>query len=242
MPWLLAAVPALVSAGTAIYSATQASKNAKKAAEAQKTIASDIKFEPIDIEKLRREATEQAISNATQSLALERSLQPELAAVRAELPRQIAADLAAPNNVLPTDTVNEVTRAGRVIGSRSGSPESALPVTAQLLGLNSVDFMNQRHQQALRNAQGLLMQNDLAPTGLDPGAIASIEVANNAANNQFNLEKAGVNSTLANNEAAARAAQIGGQVGVASSLGNLGVQIGKGLSSYLNKKDVDAFL
>lgn len=241
MSWIAAATAA-VGVGTSIYSARQQEKNANKALDAQKSIADSIKYEPIDIEKLKVEATQAAIQNATQSLALERELQPDVAAVRAEVPRQVLADLQRDNSRLPTDTVNEVQRAGRVIGARSGSPESAVPVTAGLLGLNSIDFMNQQHQRALSNAGGLLAQNDLAPTGLDPGALASLEVANNAANNQFNLEKAGVNSNLVNAESAARSAQIGGQVGMVSSLTSLGKQLGKGIGAYLGQRNVDNFI
>lgn len=209
---------AAVSVGTSIYSANQQKKAASKALDAQRSIAENLKYEPIDIDRLKREATATAIENATRSLALERELNPEVAAVRAEVPRQVMADLQKDFTRLPTDTVNQVQRAGRVIGAKSGGPESAVPITAGLLGLNSIDYFNQQHAAALNRASDLLNQNPLAPTGLDPGTIANLEVANNAANNQFNLEKSGVNSNLANSEAAARTAQIGGQVGIASSI------------------------
>lgn len=225
MPLLAAAIPALIGVGTAIYSANQTSKANKKAVNDQKALINGLKYEPIDIEKLKADATRTAIENATQSLALERQLQPDVAATRTELSRQVSEDLKRGGNLSP-DVVNRVETEGRVIGARSGiGSGGTVPLTASLLGLSSIDLINQRRGQAA----GLLSQNDLPVTGLDPGAVASAEVANNAANNQFNLEKAGVNSNLINSEAAARTAQIGGQVGIVSSLAGL---LGKGVGAY----------
>lgn len=217
---------AAVGAGTAIYSADQQRKNNNKTLDAQRRIIDeDIKYQPIDIEKLKADATQQAIQNATQSLALERSLQPDVADVRQELSRQVSADLKLGGNLSP-DVTNRVTTAGRVIGARSGiGSGSTTPLTASLLGLSSVDLLNQR-----RAAAGNLLQaNDLPNAGLGPGEIASAEVAQNAAQNQFNLAKAGVESNLIQSEADARAAQLGGQAGTISSLTNL---LGKGLGAY----------
>lgn len=218
---------AVVGAGASIYSSKQQSKAAQKALDAQRGIATDIKYEPIDIEKLKREATAAAIDNATNSLALERQLQPNVAATREELSRQIGDDLKLGGN-LTTDVANRVTTAGRTIGARSGTGSGGtVPLTASLLGLSSIDLLNQRRAAA----GNLLGANPLPVAGLDPGSIASAEVANNAANNQFNLEKAGVSSNLANSEAAARSAQIGGQAGEVSSLANL---LGTGIGAYNN--------
>lgn len=214
-----------VNAGTAIYSNQQSKKAANKALDAQRGIAADIKYEPIDIEKLKTEATAAAIENATNSLAIERQLQPEIADTRTELARQINADLKL-GGELPTDVVQRVTQAGRTIGARSGvGSGGTTPLTASLIGLNSIDLMNQRRAAA----GNLLNANPLPTAGLDPGTLASAEVANNAAFNQFNLEKAGVASSLADSEARARTAQIGGQVGTASSLANL---LGQGIGAY----------
>lgn len=221
---------ALVGAGTAVYSSQQQKKAANKALDAQRGIAADITYEPIDIERLKAEATQQAIQNATQSLALERQLQPNIAATREELSRQINADLKL-GGQLPADVQNRVTQSARTIGARSGvGSGGTVPLTASLLGLSSIDLANQRRAAA----GNLLGANPLPTAGLDPGAIASLEVANNAANNQFNLEKAGVASSLANSEAAARGAQIGGQVGTVASLGNL---LGAGIGAYSDYKD-----
>lgn len=224
MSWGLIA-GAAISAGTAIYSSNQQKKAANKALDAQRGIAADVTYEPIDIEKLKAEATQQAIQNATQSLALERQLQPNVAATRDELSRQISEDLKLGGR-LPTDVQNRVTQSARTIGARSGvGSGGTVPLTASLIGLNSIDLINQRRAAA----GNLLGANPLPSAGLDPGAVASLEVANNAANNQFNLEKAGVASSLAKSEAAARGAQIGGQVGQVASLGNL---IGTGIGAY----------
>lgn len=219
----------VVNAGTAIYSATQQKKAASKAVSEQRNLLDSLKYEPIDIEALKREATATAIDNATKSLALERELRPELAATRAELDRQISSELALQGNLSP-DVVNRVTTAGRVAGGRSGIGDgSTVPLTASLLGIESMNLANSRRGAAA----GLLGQNDLPSVGLDPGAVASLEVADNAANNQFNIAKAGGESSLINSEAAARNAQIGGQVGMISSLANL---LGTGIGAYTDSK------
>lgn len=241
----IAAGAALTGVAGQIYGAKQQEKNANKLIDAQKQIAANLKYEPIDIEKLKAEATQQAIANATQSLALERQLQPDVAAARetnaaakAELSRQVNADLALGGNLSP-DVANRVETAGRVIGAKSGigSP-STVPITASLLGLSSIDLINKRRA----DAAGLKDTQALPVAGLDPGALASLEVAQNAAQNQFNLEKAGVDSSLNQGVAAARSAQIGGQVGQISSLANL---LGKGIGAYStmhNNKEMDAML
>lgn len=216
MAWF-AVGTAVVSAGTSIYSATQQSKAAKKAVASQKELLNSLKYEPIDIEKLKADATKSAVENATASLALERSLQPDVANTRSELARQVNADLAL-GGELSADVSNRVNAAGRVIGARSGiGSGSTTPLTASLLGLSSIDLINQRRGAA----NSLLAANPLPVTGLDPGQIASTEIAQNAAQNEFNLAKSGVESNLIDSEAAARSAQIGGQVGMVSSLANL---------------------
>lgn len=223
MPWA-AIIPALISAGTAIYSANQSKKAASNAVDQQKSLAANLKYEPIDIEKLKADATASAIQNATNSLALERQLQPVVAdtreqtnLVKQELARQVGADLKLGGNLSP-DVINRVNTAGRVIGSTSGigSPNT-VPLSASLLGLSSIDLINQRRAAAAN----LAAPGPLPVAGLDPGAVASAEVAQNAAENQFNLKKAGVDQNLIDSEAEARTAQIGGQTGVISSLGNL---------------------
>jgi hypothetical protein len=213
---------AVLGAATSVYSSQQQKKLQNKALDAQKNIAADVEYKPVDIEKLKADATANAIANATASLAIERQLQPDVAATREELARQIRADLDR-GGQLPVDTANQVTQSARVIGARSGAGSgSTTPLTAALLGLKSTDLIDQRR----RAAGGLVAMNDLPAAGLDPGTIASLEVANNAAYNQFNLEKAGVESNLANSEAAARASQLGSQVGLINSLGSAVKNIG----------------
>jgi hypothetical protein len=229
---IAAAIPlitAAVGAGTAIYSARQGAKAVNQAVQSQKDIAANLKYEPIDIEALKKSATEQAIANATQSLALERSLQPDVAATREDYSRTVREDLAR-GGKLDVDTINQVNQAGRVIGSTSGiGSSSTIPLTAALLGISSVNLANQRKDRA----RDLVMNTELPQAGLDPGALATLEVQQNAAQNQFNLEKSGIDSSLAESTALARGTQIGGQTGTISSLGNL---LGAGISAYLNRK------
>ncbi len=235
----IAAGAALAGTAASIYGQKQQEKAANKAVDAQRNLLDSLKYEPIDIEKLRRDATSAAIDNATQSLALERQLQPDVAATRdataaakLKLAQQVGADLDLGGNLSP-DTINRVQTAGRVIGSRSGSGAPDVPLTASLLGIESINLMNSRRNAA----NALATPGAPAPVGLDPGALASAEVAQNAAQNQFNIAKAGGDSNLINSEAAARTAQIGGQTGVASSLANA---IGKGLGAYVKNRDDQA--
>lgn len=133
------------------------------------------------------------------------------------------ADLERGGN-LPTDVANQVTQSARVIGNRSGGGSGVTtPLTASLIGLNAYDL----REKSQADANQFLQLNDLPVAGLDPGSLASIEVAENAANNQFNLEKAGVASNLANSEAAARASQIGSTAGLISSVGNALGKVGQ---------------
>lgn len=225
-----------VSAGTAIYSANQSNKAANKAVTEQKNLLGSLKYEPIDIAKLKADATASAIENATQSLALERSLTPVVADTREavdrtklELARQVENDLKLGGNLSP-DTINRVNTAGRVIGGTSGiGGPSTVPLTASLLGIESINLMNQR-RNAAANLAG---PGDLPTTGLDPGQVASLEAADNAANNQFNIAKAGGDSNLINAEAAARTSQIGGQTGMVSSLANL---LGQGIGAVQSRR------
>lgn len=233
-------ISAAVSVGTSIYSASQANKAANKALDQKAALAANLKYEPIDIAALKEEASKSAVENATKSLALERTLQPNVAATREELAKQTSDNLALQGN-LPADVINRVTQSGRVIGAQSGiGSGSTTPLTASLLGLSSLDLANQRRAAA----GALLTANPLQQAGLDPGAVASAEVAQNAAQNQFNLLKSGVDSKLVDAETAARAAQIGGQTGIASSFSNLAFgaqtpQAGGLLGSYLKSKPVD---
>lgn len=233
----VAAGAALAGTAASVYGQHQQQKAAKSAINQQRNLLEGLKYEPIDIEKLKREATAAAIENATTSLAVERQLQPDVAATREEVARtklklaqQVGADLDLGGNLSP-DVINRVETAGRVIGGRSGiGAPSTVPITAGLLGIESINLLNSR-----RNAANALVgPGDLPTTGLDPGQLASLEVAQNAAQNQFNIAKAGGDASLIDSEAKARTAQIGGQIGIASSLGKL---IGQGIGSYVKNQD-----
>lgn len=223
MAWV-ALASAAVSVGGSIYANNQANKAAQKNVGTQQNLAANLKYEPIDIEKLKSEATRGAIENATNALALERQLTPVVADTREavdrtklELARQVGSDLALGGD-LSADTINRVTNAGRIIGGQSGIGSSnAVPLTASLLGLSSIDLMNQR-----RSAAGALVgPGTPAPVGLSPGAVASAEVAQNAAYNDFNMQKMGIDANLADAQATARTAQVGGQTGMIGALSNL---------------------
>ena len=90
-------------------------------AEAAAEIAVMIAEKPKNNEAaVRKKITEAAVKNATDSLALERSLQPGVADTRTNLSNSISDQLKL-GGQLNTDTINAVTQAGRVAGGTSGS-------------------------------------------------------------------------------------------------------------------------
>jgi len=224
---IAAALPYLATAATVAGTVSSINANKKLAGaaqsgvDAQRNIAADLKYQPIDIEKLKSDATKQAIQNATQSLALERSLQPDVANTRANLASSVSDQLAQGGN-LPADIANKVAMEARTVGARSGTQDNVAPVTASLIGLTSLDLLRNR-QGAAAN---LLAANPLQPTGLDPGAVASAEVAQNAALNDFNLAKAGVDSNIARGQTGADAAAIGANASVIPAIGSALTSIG----------------
>ena len=205
----VAASGAVLGAGTSLYNASQARVTgnkqadlAQQAVDKQRALLGSLKYEPIDIEKLKTEATANAISNARNSLALERELSPAVAATRAGLSEQISKDLALGGKLSP-DIANQVARASRTMGALSGAP--AGPLTAASIGTTAEALKQQR----LANASGLLAANKLPVSGLDPGQIAALEAEQAMAMNQFNIAKAGGQSNLINSEAAAQAGRLG---------------------------------
>lgn len=216
---IAAAIPYITAAATVASTANQisASRKAQSAAKdalaAQKQVGEGLKYEPIDIEKLKSETREQAIFNATQSLALERELNPAVAATRQLVAERVRNDLALGGN-LSADTTNQVARAARTMGSISGAP--AGPITAATIGQTAEGLKQQR----LTNATGLLSDNPLPTVGLDPGSLASEMVAQNAAQNQFNLQKAGVGANLAQSGAQVQGSAAGLQAGINANLLN----------------------
>jgi hypothetical protein len=169
----------------------------------QQEIAANLKYEPINIENLKEQTRQQAITNATQSLALERDLQPEVAATRQMVAERVRSDLAL-GGALSPDVANQVARASRTMGAMSGAP--AGPLTAAQIGLTAEGLRSQR----LGEANRLLQMNPLQPVGLDPGALASAIVGQNTAMNQFNAAKAGIDANLA---------QSAGEVGAGLAAG-----------------------
>ena len=205
----VAASGAVLGAGTSLYNASQARVTgnkqadlAQQAVDKQRALLGSLKYEPIDIEKLKTEATANAISNARNSLALERELSPAVAATRAGLSEQISKDLALGGKLSP-DIANQVARASRTMGALSGAP--AGPLTAASIGTTAEALKQQR----LANASGLLAANKLPVSGLDPGQIAALEAEQAMAMNQFNIAKAGGQANLINREATAQAGRLG---------------------------------
>lgn len=214
----LAISAGVAAAGTAatVISSQDAARKARNAVKDAQKIAGATEYQPIDIAELTRTANEQAIKNATDSLALERSLQPDVARARADLSKSVADQLAMGGN-LPADVVNQVTNAARVTGGGSGTISASAPLTAQRLGISALNLLNQRQN----NAANLLAANPLPSTGLDPGTVASLTAQENAAQNQFNLAKAGINTNLVQSMGQANAAQSGVNASNFASLMNL---------------------
>jgi len=216
----MAVTTALVlSAAATAYGAASNADNARKArhavTDAQK-IAGEVEYQPIDIAALTQSAHDQAVKNATDSLSLEASLQPDVSRTRSMLSKSVSDELSR-GGTLPPDVINQVTNAARVTSGGSGTLGSAMPLTAQRIGVSALSLLNQRQN----NAANLLSANPLPVAGLDPGTLASLEAQNNAAENQFNLAKAGVQTNLVNSQAQANAAQGGVNAANYASLLNL---------------------
>lgn len=206
----------LLGAGSAIYGADQNRKAIHSAADQQKELIAGLKYEPIDIEQLKADTTAQAIQNATGSLALERQISPSTAGIRSSLPGIIQKELSLGGRLSP-DVANQVASQSRVIGAGSGNFGNVAPITAALTGQTAQGLMNQRQQESMN----WLAANPLQPTGIDPGTLASLEAQNNAAQNQFNLAKAGVNSNLINSQLQGNLASTAGTVSAINQLGGL---------------------
>jgi hypothetical protein len=124
---------------------------------------------------------------------------------------RVRSDLALGGQLSP-DIANQVARAARTSGALSGAP--AGPLTAAQIGLTADNLKQQR----LANAGSLLAANKLPTAGLDPGALASLIVSQNAAQNQFNMRKAGIDANLAQS-----AGEVG--AGAAATQGSLNSQL-----------------
>jgi len=188
MSWVSTAI----TAGTAIYGAV----NSKKAADKSASMVSNLQYQPIDLKALQEQARTSAEENARASVALEKELQPDLAAARSGSQKEVAKDLALGGSI-PLDTANAVTSASQAEANKAGLYGGAGPITAANLGLTSLDLRNQRLNKALQLSQA----NPLPVAGLDPGALASAAISQNNAENQFNLAKTGA-ATNANQSTA----------------------------------------
>ena len=211
----------LAAAGGTVYAANKSAKAASSAQQAQQQLLANLKYEPIDIEKLKTDATAQSIANAKASIALEKELSPDIASMRTELPKQISSELATGGRLSP-DVANQIASQARTIGGGSGSFFGVGPITAALTGTTAQNLIDQRQQKAA----SMLAQNQLPTVGLDAGSLASLEAQNNAALNQFNLAKAGVGQNAINSNYQAQMANIGTVAGGINSLGSLASQIG----------------
>jgi hypothetical protein len=158
----------------------------KKASDNAAAAAGNLQYQPINLEKLQSEAKAAAEQNYLGSIALEAKGSPDLAAARTGLNKQVAGDLAGEGN-LPIDVQNKVTRSAITGANSAGFEGAAGPITAAMLGLTSQDIRNQNQQKAM----GLLASNPLPQAGLDPGALASADIANQNAMNWFNVAKTG---------------------------------------------------
>jgi hypothetical protein len=223
------AVATAASAAASVYSASQARVTSNKqadlaqqAVDKQRALLSQLKYTPIDIEKLKTEATANAISNAKNSLALERELSPAVAAARLGLSEQISKDLALGGKLSP-DIANQVARASRTMGALSGAP--AGPLTAASIGTTAEALKQQR----MANAAGLLAVNQMPKAGLDPATIARLQIEQQQAADDFANRKLGAESRFIDREsenqgrrigsnAAADAAMLKGYTDLAGSL------------------------
>jgi hypothetical protein len=207
---------ALIGAGTSIYESNKAQDAAQSALTQQQQLAAGLTYQPIDIASLESQATEASIANATNSLALQKQLQPGVYQANQELQQSVASQLAMGGN-LPPDIANQVTQAARTAGGSSGNQGNNAPATAALLGTSALSLLQQRQQAAA----SLAAANPAPQVGLDPGSLASAVVANSNAANQFNLAKAGIGSNLINSQAQVTSAGAGAQAGQINSLTSL---------------------
>jgi hypothetical protein len=212
LPYITAAA-SVAGVASSISAQRKAQSAAKDALAQQQQLAANLKYEPVNIENLKEQARQQAITNATQSLALERELSPDVAATRQMVAERVRSDLGLGGQLSP-DVQAQVARASRVSGALSGAP--AGPLTAAQIGLTAEGLRSQR----LGQAEQFLTQNRLPVAGLDPGSLASAIVAQNAAMNQFNLAKAGVGANLAQSGAQVAAGAAGSQQGITGTLLN----------------------
>ena len=203
---------ALIGAGTAIYEGNQT----QKAISQEQQLASQATYTPIDIPALQAAATQASITDATNSLALQRSLQPNVVKSNDALAASVADQLKM-GGALPPDIASAVAQAGRTAGTSAGNTGNAAPITSALIGQSALGLLQQRQQ----NAETLAAANPAPTVGLSASDLASATESNNNALNSFNLAKLGVQSNLINSSAqnnAATASGVSGSLSQALSL------------------------
>lgn len=220
----IATIGAVGAIGSALINKSAAKKNQAQAV--------DLQYTPIDLDKLQSDAHDQAVKNATNSIALEKSLEPSLDSARFGLQDQVNADLQSGGN-LPTDVANQVTRASITGADSAGLQGAAGPITAASLGLTSLQLRNANQAKAA----SLLAANPLPTAGLDPGQIASASIANNNQLNNFNLAKSGVLANANQSNANANSGLLGSLGSLAPLVTKLGAgsggsSSGGGLSDF----------
>ena len=191
-------------AGAAIVGSVGSAMINKGSADKTANQVANTVYQPIDLEKLQTEAQDAAKQNYLNSISLEAQGQPDVAAARAGLSKQVAGDLASQGN-LPIDVQNQVTRSAITGANSAGFQGAAGPITAATLGLTSMDVRNQNQQKAAN----LLAANQLPQSGLDPGALASADIANTNALNNFNLKKLGPEANANQSQGNANAGLLG---------------------------------
>lgn len=196
-----------------LLSSLTAGKNASN-------IASGLQYTPIDIGSVTAAAQQQAAANAANSLSLQQQLQPNVAGANATLQAQINQQLKE-GGMLPADIADQVATAARVSGGVSGAGGAAGPYTAALIGQTALGLQQQRQN----NAAALVAANPPPVSGLDPGSLASLMVSQNSAQNQFNLQKAGIQTNVLNSQAQLAASGYGAASSLLGSAANLGKSI-----------------
>jgi hypothetical protein len=214
----LAGGAALGLAGASLGTALGSSVDAKNAASQAGQLASNLTYQPIDLNALQQQAQQTAQQNLANSIKLEQQYFPQAAAVRAGTQNLVNQEVQAGGRLTP-DVSNAVTRAAMASGGAGGF--GAGPLAAANLGLTSQQQMNNAIAQGQNQATATYA--GLPTSGLDPGALASAAIGQNQQMNQFNIGKTGLEMNAIQSQAAANSG-LAGSLGSAASL--LGSSIG----------------
>ena len=102
---------AVIGAGTSIYEGAQT----RNAISQEQQLAQSATYQPIDVAQLQQQATQASITDAINSLALQRQLTPNVVKSNDELSASVAQQLGEGGN-LPPDIAAQVAQAGRTAG------------------------------------------------------------------------------------------------------------------------------